>query len=93
MNDLPNYFGKQELCDFECQKIMNNDNLLRCAHLNKSQLHHLQLEQIRNGKLFKKFEALKKLQEKSEKRINYLELRTITERIIVPIFSVSVLTV
>ena len=23
MNDLPNYLGKQELCDFECQK--NNE--------------------------------------------------------------------
>ena len=23
MNDLPNSFGKQELCDFDCQEIMS----------------------------------------------------------------------
>ena len=47
---------------------MNNDNLLSCAHLNKSQLDHLQLEQIRNGKLLEKIEALKKVTRKYRKQ-------------------------
>ena len=79
MNDLPNNFGKEELCEFDCKELMNNEHLLSCVHLNKGQLHDLQLEQIRNGNLFEKVKVLKKLQENKERRTQYLELKTIIQ--------------
>ena len=73
MNDLPNNFGKSELCEFSCQDVMNNDHLLSCVHLNQGQTHNLEMNEIRNGNILEKIEVLKKLQSNSEKRTKYLE--------------------
>ena len=73
INDLPNNFGKSELCEFSCQELMNNEHLLTCAHLNKGQLHNLNMENIRNGNMIEKIQALKKLQENSEQIIKYIK--------------------
>ena len=73
INDLPNNFGKSEMCEFSCQEEMNNDHLLSCAHLNKGQLHKLEMGNIRNGNILEKIEVLKKLQENSERRISYIK--------------------
>ena len=67
INDLPNNFGKSEMCEFSCQEEMNNEHLLSCAHLNKGQLHKLEMGNIRNGNILETVEVLKKLQENSGK--------------------------
>ena len=68
MNDLPNNFGKSELCEFSCQDIMNNDHLLSCVHLNQGQTHNLEMNEIRYGNILEKIEVLKKFQNNSEKK-------------------------
>ena len=55
---------------------MNNEHLLTCVYLNKGQLHNLDMENIRNGNIIEKIEALKKLQENSEQRIKYIKSTT-----------------
>ena len=49
MNDLPNNFGKTDLCEFACNDQMNNEHLLNCVHLNENKVNILTLEQLRNG--------------------------------------------
>ena len=51
MNDLPDNFGKTEMCELLCQEKMNNDHLLSCAHLNQGHSHKLEMNQIISGNI------------------------------------------
>ena len=41
MNDLPNNFGKTDLCEFACNDQMHNEHLLNCVHLNENKVNIL----------------------------------------------------
>ena len=73
MNNLPDNFGKSEMCEQQCQTLMNNEHLLSCSHLNQGQSQQLEMNQIRNGNIVEKIEVLKKLQENSERRLKLIE--------------------
>ena len=51
MNNLPNNFGKADLCELSCQELMNNDHLLKCIYLNEGRDTNVTLEQLRNGNI------------------------------------------
>ena len=72
MNALPNNFGKKDLCELSCQDEMNNEHLLSCKVLNEGNPNNLELEQLRNGNISEKSEVLKKLQDNSNKRTEYI---------------------
>ena len=72
MNDLPNNFGKSELCELGCAELMDSNHLLKCSHLNEGQLNNLTLEQFRNGNINEKTEVFNKLQSNSNKRSQYI---------------------
>ena len=59
MNNLPNNFGKAELCELSCTQPMNNEHLLNCVYLNEGRVHNVSLEQLRNGNISEKFKLLK----------------------------------
>ena len=80
MNQIPNNFGKEELCEQSCQELMNNEHLLNCVHLNEGKHNQLQLEQLRNGDISDKIDVLKKLQDNSSRRISYINARTQEEQ-------------
>ena len=54
MNNLPNNFGKAELCELSCPEQMNNEHLLNCVYLNEGRVNNGSLEQLRNGNINEK---------------------------------------
>ena len=76
MNMLPNNFGKTELCEMSCKEPMNNEHLLKCIVLNEENPCYLELEQLRNGNISEKIVVLKKLQENSKRRTEYIRIKT-----------------
>ena len=76
MNNLPNNFGKTDLCEMSCTEIMNNDHLLRCVHLNEGTPIDISLEQIRNGNISEKIEMLRILQYITRKRKEHINSKS-----------------
>ena len=74
MNILPNNFGNTDLCEFQCQELMNNEHLLGCLYLNNRQPTILKLENILNGNIIEKIEVLRILQTNTEKLNKHHEL-------------------
>ena len=75
INNLPNNLGKKDLCELSCQELMDNEHLLTCVHLNERRVTNVNLEHIRNGNISEKINVLKILQEKTRKRITYINLK------------------
>jgi len=75
MNDLPNNFGRDDICEMGCLEAMDNSHLLLCSGLNYNDPHELKYEQLLNGNINEKVAVLKKLQENAEKRTNYLSMK------------------
>ena len=75
MNDLPNNFGRDDICEMGCLEAMDNSHLLLCSGLNHNDPHELKYEQLLNGNINEKVAVLKKLQENAEKRTNYLSIK------------------
>ena len=71
MNNLPNNFGKTDLCEMSCTELMSNDHLLRCVHLND-----ISLEQLRHGNIKEKIEVLRILQHNTRKRIEHINSKS-----------------
>ena len=67
VNVLPNNFVNTDLCEFQCQELMNNEHLLGCLFLNNRQPTILKLQSILNGNINEKVELLRKLQTNTEK--------------------------
>ena len=76
MNMLPNNFGKTKLSEMSCKEPMNNEHLPNCIVLNEGNPCNLELEQIRNGNITEKIEVLKKLQDNSNRRTEYIKIKT-----------------
>ena len=55
---------------------MNNEHLLNCIVLNEENPCYLELEQLRNGNITEKIVVLKKLQENSKRRTEYIRIKT-----------------
>ena len=72
MNNLPNNFGKSELCEFSCPEEMTNEHLLNCVYLNQGRNIKLDIEQLRNRNIKEKNDVFKVLQDNTRKRINFL---------------------
>ena len=72
MNDLPNNFGKSESFELACNVLMNNEHLLKCLHLNESNLNNLTLNQLRNGNTIEKVEVLNQLQHNATLRNKHI---------------------
>ena len=60
MNDLPNNFGKTDICEICFSEPMNNQHLLNCFVLNNGEHSQLTYEQILNGNIDEKTLVLKK---------------------------------
>ena len=76
MNNLPNNFGKTDLCEMSCPELMNNDHLLSCVYLNENKSRTMNLEYLRNGNISEKIEVLRILQDNTRKRINHINSKS-----------------
>ena len=74
--NLPNNFGKAELCELSCPEPMNNEHLLNCVYLNEGKVNNGSLEQLRNGNINEKIEVFQILQENTRKRMQFLNIKT-----------------
>ena len=75
MNNPPYNFGKSELCELLCHKLINNEHLMTCSYLNKERNNTVCLEQLRNGNITQKIEFFEILQQNTRKRNKLLNLK------------------
>ena len=69
MNNLPNNFGKDDICEQGCSEAMDNRHLMVCPYLSE---HSLSYEQLLNGNVNEKMQALRIMQKNAELRMKYL---------------------